>query len=202
MTQNNPSPRIAVLPGAATGARTSSATCAQIGRAQRRGVIRPRPPGAGERSTPSSPLVEEWRVLRPGCRGVVIATPAKDHTSVAMRRRKQARTSSSRNRSPSISRSRSGRRFGRTAARSSWLVTCSEYHPAILRCRDGRRRRPRRIRYIYSNRLNLGKIRREENILWSFAPHDIVGAPAAGGELARCRSSRWRHLRPATTSPT
>ncbi len=29
------------------------------------------------------------------------------------------------------------------------------------------------IRYIYSNRLNLGKVRREEDILWSFAPHDI-----------------------------
>src|SRR4030095_6660750 len=26
---------------------------------------------------------------------------------------------------------------------------------------------------IYSNRLNLGKVRREENILWSFAPHDV-----------------------------
>src|ERR1039457_778474 len=30
-----------------------------------------------------------------------------------------------------------------------------------------------RIEYIYSNRLNLGKVRREENALWSFAPHDI-----------------------------
>lgn len=29
------------------------------------------------------------------------------------------------------------------------------------------------IRYVYSNRLNIGKIRSEENILWSFAPHDI-----------------------------
>jgi UDP-2-acetamido-3-amino-2,3-dideoxy-glucuronate N-acetyltransferase len=29
------------------------------------------------------------------------------------------------------------------------------------------------IQYVYSNRLNIGKIRREENILWSFAPHDI-----------------------------
>lgn len=29
------------------------------------------------------------------------------------------------------------------------------------------------IRYIVSNRFNLGKIRREENVLWSFAPHDI-----------------------------
>jgi len=30
-----------------------------------------------------------------------------------------------------------------------------------------------RIRYINSNRLNIGKLRREEDILWSFAPHDI-----------------------------
>ena len=29
------------------------------------------------------------------------------------------------------------------------------------------------IRYIYSNRLNIGKLRVEENVLWSFAPHDI-----------------------------
>ena len=29
------------------------------------------------------------------------------------------------------------------------------------------------IQYIYSNRLNLGKFRQEESILWSFAPHDI-----------------------------
>jgi len=29
------------------------------------------------------------------------------------------------------------------------------------------------VQYVYSHRLNLGKIRTEENILWSFAPHDI-----------------------------
>jgi UDP-2-acetamido-3-amino-2,3-dideoxy-glucuronate N-acetyltransferase len=48
------------------------------------------------------------------------------------------------------------------------------YHPAILKLKElissGQLGR---IQYIYSNRLNLGKIRREENILWSFAPHDI-----------------------------
>lgn len=30
-----------------------------------------------------------------------------------------------------------------------------------------------KLQYIYSNRLNLGMVRKEENILWSFAPHDI-----------------------------
>jgi predicted dehydrogenase len=30
-----------------------------------------------------------------------------------------------------------------------------------------------RLEYVYSNRLSMGKIRMEENALWSFAPHDI-----------------------------
>lgn len=49
-----------------------------------------------------------------------------------------------------------------------------QYHPCIAKLREmvasgelGR------LFYITSNRLNLGKIRSEENALWSFAPHDI-----------------------------
>lgn len=48
------------------------------------------------------------------------------------------------------------------------------YHPAVLALQKlihggalGK------MYYLYSNRLNIGKIRTEENILWSFAPHDI-----------------------------
>lgn len=49
-----------------------------------------------------------------------------------------------------------------------------EYHPAILELkRLIREGELGRIQYIYSSRLNLGKLRTEENILWSFAPHDI-----------------------------
>ena len=48
------------------------------------------------------------------------------------------------------------------------------YHPAILKLQkliqEGALGK---IDYLYSNRLNIGKIRTEENILWSFAPHDI-----------------------------
>ncbi|MEM7300010.1 MAG: Gfo/Idh/MocA family oxidoreductase [Pseudomonadota bacterium] len=29
------------------------------------------------------------------------------------------------------------------------------------------------VEYVYSNRLSLGKVRIEENVLWSFAPHDL-----------------------------
>lgn len=49
-----------------------------------------------------------------------------------------------------------------------------QYHPAVIKLKElissgdlGR------IQYVYSNRLNIGKLRTEENILWSFAPHDI-----------------------------
>src|SRR6266481_1526722 len=49
-----------------------------------------------------------------------------------------------------------------------------EYHPAVLELRRLiRNGELGRIQYIYSSRLNLGKLRTEENILWSFAPHDI-----------------------------
>ncbi len=49
-----------------------------------------------------------------------------------------------------------------------------QYHPAFIRLKDLVHRGDLgKIYYIYSNRLTLGKIRREENSLWSFAPHDI-----------------------------
>lgn len=49
-----------------------------------------------------------------------------------------------------------------------------QYHPAFIKLKDlVREGALGRLLYIYSNRLNLGKIRREEDILWSFAPHDI-----------------------------
>ena len=49
-----------------------------------------------------------------------------------------------------------------------------QYHPVFLKLKQMIKNGDLgRINYIYSHRLNLGKIRREENILWSFAPHDI-----------------------------
>jgi len=48
------------------------------------------------------------------------------------------------------------------------------YHAAVIKLKEMvRAGQIGRLQYIYSRRLSLGKIRREENILWSFAPHDI-----------------------------
>jgi len=40
-----------------------------------------------------------------------------------------------------------------------------------------------KLQYIYSNRLSLGKVRREENALWSFAPHDVSMILSLTGEM-------------------
>ncbi|MCX7000982.1 MAG: Gfo/Idh/MocA family oxidoreductase, partial [Candidatus Sumerlaeota bacterium] len=48
------------------------------------------------------------------------------------------------------------------------------FHPAIRRIKTFiREGKIGKLQYLYSNRLNLGAVRKEENILWSFAPHDI-----------------------------
>ncbi len=63
-----------------------------------------------------------------------------------------------------------------------------------------------RVQYITSNRLNLGKIRQEENALWSFAPHDIsVILSLVGGQLplqVRCTGESYLTPRVADTTLT
>jgi predicted dehydrogenase len=49
-----------------------------------------------------------------------------------------------------------------------------EYHPVVTRLKEmiGREELGR-LYYIYSQRVNLGTVRADENALWNFAPHDI-----------------------------
>ena len=58
------------------------------------------------------------------------------------------------------------------------------YHPAVRRLKGlldagdlGK------VEYVYSNRLSIGKLRTEENILWSFAPHDVSVLLGLLGEM-------------------
>jgi len=65
-------------------------------------------------------------------------------------------------------------RFAREKGVTLMVGHLLQYHPAVVKLKklidEGELGK---IRCIYSNRLNMGKIRTEENILWSFAPHDI-----------------------------
>jgi predicted dehydrogenase len=49
-----------------------------------------------------------------------------------------------------------------------------EYHPVVNRLKDMiRNGELGQVYYIYTQRLNLGTVRGDENALWNFAPHDI-----------------------------
>jgi predicted dehydrogenase len=74
------------------------------------------------------------------------------------------------------------------------------YHPAVIRLREiiysgelGE------TRYLYSQRLNLGVIRTEENCLWSLAPHDVAVAVDLFGEVPSAVTAQGAaYLQPGT----
>jgi len=81
-----------------------------------------------------------------------------------------------------------------------------QYHPMFLKLKamvtSGELGR---INYVYSHRLNLGKIRREENILWSFAPHDISMILSLAGsepEAVQTTGGYYLHHRIADVTTT
>ena len=107
--------------------------------------------------------------------GVVIAAPAAQHFSLA----KQALLAGKDVfvEKPLALRTEDGEELLQLARKQSRILMVGHllhYHPAIVELRRLiREGELGRIEYISSSRLNLGKLRTEEDILWSFAPHDI-----------------------------
>ncbi len=132
---------------------------------------------AAAQLAPGVPIYTDiTEVLASNVFAVVIATPAETHTalvSAALLADKDVFVEK-----PLALTYEEGASLVRLAEQRQRILMVGhvlEYHPAILRLRElvaagelGK------LQYIYSNRLSLGKIRREENILWSFAPHDVA----------------------------
>ena len=119
-------------------------------------------------------------------KGVVIATPAVLHYPMA----KEALLAGKDTfvEKPLALRVEEGRELVELAEEKGEILMVGhllEYHPAAVRLKElVDKGELGKIQYIYSNRLNLGKFRTEENILWSFAPHDIsVILLLLGGEM-------------------
>ncbi|MFN8490949.1 MAG: Gfo/Idh/MocA family oxidoreductase [Caldilineaceae bacterium] len=112
----------------------------------------------------------------PAIQGVVIATPAETHFNVVQQALNAGKDVFVEK--PLALTYEQGARLVQLAHAKQRMLMVGhvlEYHPAVVRLRElmdtgalGK------VQYIYSNRLNLGKIRTEENILWSFAPHDVA----------------------------
>lgn len=115
-------------------------------------------------------------VLRnPEIRAVAIATPAGTHYELARRALRAGKdVFVEKPLALAVSEGRELTEVAEMEGRILMVGHILHYHPGVLRLKElisagelGK------IQYVYSNRLNIGKFRTEENILWSFAPHDI-----------------------------
>ncbi|HXI41394.1 MAG TPA: Gfo/Idh/MocA family oxidoreductase [Bryobacteraceae bacterium] len=111
----------------------------------------------------------------PGIEAVVIATPAEAHYEIAKRAMEAGKDCFVEK--PLALRCEDAEDLIAVAQRTKRILMVGhllEFHPAITALQELIEQGDLgRLEYIYSNRLNLGKVRREENALWSFAPHDI-----------------------------
>lgn len=113
---------------------------------------------------------------RKDIQGVVIAAPPVEHMRLAIRAMEAGKDVFVEK--PLALNEADGIKIQQTAKRLKKILLVGhvlEYHPAILKLREllevealGK------LRTLYSHRLNLGRIRTEENALWSFAPHDVA----------------------------
>ncbi len=139
--------------------------------------------------------------------GVAIATPAETHASLA----KEALLAGKDVyiEKPLCLSEEEGAELNSLAKKQKCVLMVGHllwYHPVVLKLKKlvdagelGR------IQYIYSNRLNLGKLRREENVLWSFAPHDIsviLGLTGEMPESIRAQGGNYLHQKIADTTMT
>jgi predicted dehydrogenase len=70
-----------------------------------------------------------------------------------------------------------------TAGKQLMVGHLLEYHPAFLALREQAALKLGRLTRIQSHRTNFGKVRTEEDALWSLAPHDIAMILRLAGRL-------------------
>jgi len=107
--------------------------------------------------------------------GVVLATPARSHASLATQALQAGKDVLVEK--PLALTYREAKKLCDLADRLERMLMVGhvlEYHPSFIALQhEVRSGRLGELHYLYSNRLSLGQVRKEENVLWSFAPHDI-----------------------------
>ena len=85
-----------------------------------------------------------------------------------------------------------------SAGRTLMVGHLLEYHPGVEKLKEiADAGELGDIHYVYSNRLNLGKLRADENALWSLGAHDVsVVLHLAGEEPSECHAFGESYMRP------
>ena len=108
--------------------------------------------------------------------GVALATPAETHTELAIQVMQAGKdVFVEKPMAMTLEDAEKMKEVTEETGRILMVGHLLEYHSAVLKLREmvdsgglGK------INYVYSNRLNFGKVRTQENALWSFAPHDVA----------------------------
>jgi len=170
-------PRIAVL-GSGGWGRNHVRTWHELGALalvcdpaeERLEAIAPMIPGIETSTDPEAALE------RDDIDGVVLATPAPTHASLAIQAMEAGKDVLVEK--PLAIDLPSAERMVETADRTGRVLMVGhvlEYHPAVVALHDLLDRGELGpLRWLYSNRLNLGRVRTAEDVLWSLAPHDIA----------------------------
>ena len=128
----------------------------------------------------------------PSISAVVLATPAEQHAEMALKALAAGKhVFVEKPLALAVGDGERVLRAAKAVGRRVMVGHLLQYHPAFLKLLElTQAGELGRLQYIYSNRLNLGRIRRGENVFWSFAPHDISMILALAGEApARVRAS-------------
>lgn len=178
MAEHETSPRLAVAGGGAFGLKHID-TLHRLGllaavcepREERQAFLAERFPEVRLHHTLAHLLEHEDEVA-----GVIVATPPHTHHTVAMEAMLGGRDVLVEK--PMTVDTAEARDLVQTAERLERVLMVGHlmlYHPAVLALRDlivagslGD------IHYLYARRVKLGTVRAHENVLWSFAPHDIA----------------------------
>jgi predicted dehydrogenase len=121
------------------------------------------------------PALEFDAVLGSDCNGVVIAAPAPLHAPLAQKAFAAGKhVYVEKPLAMTLQEADGMIEAGRKAERHLMVGHLLQYHPVFARLREMVSKGVLGdISYIYSNRLSFGKVRSEEDVIWSFAPHDI-----------------------------
>jgi UDP-2-acetamido-3-amino-2,3-dideoxy-glucuronate N-acetyltransferase len=125
-------------------------------------------------SVPATGCFEDLLAM-PEIEAVAISAPAAQHFTLARKALKAGKDIFVEK--PLALKVEEGEELVELAQRESRILMVGhllQYHPAVISLRQMLREGELgKVEYISSSRLNLGKLRTEEDILWSFAPHDI-----------------------------
>lgn len=143
----------------------------------------------------------------PAIDGISFATPAETHAALALRALESGKHVYV-EKPVALSPSHAEKLIEVAAAQDRRLMVghLLQYHPIFRKMREMVRSGAiGELSYVYSNRMSLGKFRVEENVLWSFAPHDVsmilslvdadcVGVTAQGAAIVTPGIEDWALL--------